>query len=345
MKLATRVGYITLLSVSATSVSWADDHAQTIEVGGFIRFDYGAGDRYPEDEGEDRAGISKAALAVTGQKDDITGVLVIGTEALSSEDSDDDGNVDIKDAFIVINDIEGTSLSLSLGAQPLLFGLKPNGYPGDRSLQESIEFGSAVGSVNVAGQGNIAVIARADVHPLVRVEAGLFDQDSEDNVVDNFTGEGSTLVENGFIQLRIDDSDNSGLYGVIGVESLYNENTDDNDTIIDVGIGYGCERFDISAEWITIDEDLASSAAAGSGAQITDDETYIVVEGTWHLGSKLLAYTDWASADELDVDTVRVGLNYAYRSFLTFSAEYSIDDSDNELLDVDSFDIRVSYEF
>src|SRR5258706_8732771 len=93
--LSTAVGSVALCSASFGATLDLPD----ISVNGFIRADYGAGDRYPVSRGEDRLGISKAALAISAQKDDIKGVFVIGTEVMTDGDPNNNGNVDIKDAF------------------------------------------------------------------------------------------------------------------------------------------------------------------------------------------------------------------------------------------------------
>ena len=347
MNSASKTFSFTLLSLLVSSAAFADDHKPKVDVSGFIRFDYGAGDRYPEDEGEDRTGISKAALALTGQQDNIKGVLVVGTEALTTDNPSDDGNVDVKDAFIVIENVEGSALTLSLGAQPLLFGLKPNSYPGDHSLQESIEYGSVQGSVNVAGQANFSVISRFKINDSLSIESGIFDQDSAPGATDSFEDEGSTIIDNAFTQLRVNNLNGSGFYGVVGVETVYLEADDDNYTIVDLGVGFNNGLFDISAEWISIEEELAVAAAqrANIFGLVNDDETYFVVESSVKVAPKVSLYADWASADELDVDTIRIGADYFYHPSLKLSAEYSVDDSDIEALDVDSFDVRVAYSF
>jgi hypothetical protein len=54
-----------------------------LSIGGFIRADYGNGDHYPDSQGNDRLGVTKAALAVTSTYQNVKGVFVIGTEVTS----------------------------------------------------------------------------------------------------------------------------------------------------------------------------------------------------------------------------------------------------------------------
>jgi len=89
---------IPLLSILAAPLQ-ADDSIE-LDIGGFIRVDAGLGDRYDEINGDDRIGVSKAALAVTASYQNIQSVFVIGTEASStlsqSGTAVDDGDVDIE---------------------------------------------------------------------------------------------------------------------------------------------------------------------------------------------------------------------------------------------------------
>lgn len=301
-----------------------------IDIGGFVRADYATGDRFPEAEGEDQLGISKAALALSAKGDNVEAVLVFGTELMTVDSGSDDGNVDLKDAFIVLNKAFDSDVTLKFGAQPLLFGLKPNGYPGDRSLQGSIEYGAA-GAVAVSNQAGPSAIAHIPVNKNFTVEAGLFDRSTPGNITDT---EGSSLTNNFFVQVRLNEFD--GFYGVAGIESVYLGSTRDNSNIIDIGFGYKFGQFDASIEYISLEADITGTA---------DDETYLVGEFTYNHTEATQVYFDYSSAAELDVTALRMGVHQRYREFLTLSAEFSQESSDNEALEASSLDFRLEMKF
>jgi hypothetical protein len=308
----------------------------TITFGGFIRGDYGSGERYPENRGEDQLGVSKAAFAVTAEHKEIKGVFVVGTERLTDGGSSNDGDVDIKDAYIVIGADKQQGFSWSVGAQPLLFGLKPNGYPGDRSLQPSIEYGGA-GAFAVSNQAGPSIIGTYTFNPNLIVRFGAFDLDA-DNTTNVPATDGSELKDNLFVQLRLGDLFNTGLYATIGAESLYvGGATNDSKAIAAAGIGFKQGLFDLSVELTHLDGNIVGSI---------DDEQYVVTELTYEPNSRWQVYTDWARAKEIDADTLRIGTHHQYFEHLTLSAEYSKDWIDRPgASDVDSVDLRVTISY
>jgi hypothetical protein len=322
-------------SVLGSTVAYAEDNPEskpTITFGGFIRGDYGSGDRYPDARGEDQLGVSKAAFAVTAQHRDLKGVFVVGTERLTDGGASNDGDVDIKDAFIVIGADKETGFIWSIGAQALLFGLKPNGYPGDRSLQPSIEFGGA-GAFAVSNQAGPSIIGNYRFSPDFSLRFGAFDLDA-DNTTNLPPDDGSKLTDNLFVQLRADHLFNTGLYATVGAESLYvGGATNDSKPIAAAGVGYTQGMIDASVELTRLDETILGTV---------DDEQYLVTELTFNPNTQWQVYTDWAQARELDADTLRIGTHYKYTEHLIFSGEYSKDQLDfTGASDVDSVDFRV----
>lgn len=303
-----------------------------ISIGGFIRADYGNGDRYPENQGEDRLGITRAALAATATYENVKGVFVVGTEVTSEADANTDGNVDIKDAFIVISELGGSPFNLSVGAQPLLFGLKPNGYPADHTIQASVEYGAG-GGLAVANQAGPSIIVDANFGA-VNIRGGFFDVDSETSVT--LSDNGSALTDNFFVQAYFSDIAGSGVYGVAGVETIYVDEVNDAESITSIGLGWKNDVFDLSAEYITLDETINGTV---------DEETYTVVEAAFKVTKALNFYFDYSTADVAEFDTIRTGLNYDYNKHTVFTIEYSQDNFELSANDVDSVDLRIAINF
>jgi hypothetical protein len=334
MKIRTMAWSIAGLFAAFAARGAEEELQPVVTFGGFIRADYGAGERYPQARGEDRLGVSKAALAATVNYDRIKGVFVVGTERLTDGNPDNDGNVDIKDAFIVIGDDGKPGLSWSVGAQALLFGLKPNGYPGDRSLQPSIEYGGA-GAFAVSQQAGPSLIGTYKFAAPLSVRFGAFDLDADNAVGAIPADDGSRLTDNLFVQLRSDDLFATGLYATVGAESLYvGGAVDDTRRIFAAGLGWRQGMFDASVELLRLDSEIVGAP---------DDEQYLVAELTFLPNEQWTVYADWATASELDADTIRVGAHYELMRHLTFSAEYSKDDFGfSGARNVDSVDVRLT---
>jgi hypothetical protein len=75
-----------------------DDVPVTLGWSGFIRADYGNGDRYPVADGEDRLGFTKSFLVLSANTEDIQAILDFGGTGLSQSQGGTD--IGIKDAFI-----------------------------------------------------------------------------------------------------------------------------------------------------------------------------------------------------------------------------------------------------
>jgi hypothetical protein len=327
-----------LIGCAVTGTAWsAAEVAPGLTIGGFIRAEAGAGDRYPESRGEDRLGVSKAALAVTVEKEDIKGVFVAGTERLTDGNPDNNGDIDIKDVFIVIGANQERGLSGSFGVQPLLIGLKPNGYPGDRSLQPSIEYGGA-GAFAVSNQAGPSVIGTYKFNPTMSLRFGAFDLDSDNTPSRIPPTDGSKLIDNLFLQWRGDELFGTPFYASAAIEQIYVGGfVNDNQTIATAGLGYRRGQFDASLEYIRLDSEVVGT---------TDDESYVVAEFTFNPNEQWTAYADVAQADELDAMTFRVGAIYQLRKFLALTVELSNDDFDTPGFDdAESVDVRLTFTY
>lgn len=214
-----------ILCLSSGNVVSAEISNIDVNVNGFIRADYGNGDRYRESQGEDILGSSRSALAITSKYENIKGVFVIGAESLTIDNGTQDDNAALmQDAFVVFENLFN-NFTLKAGAQPLLFGLKPNGYAFDHSLVESIEYGAA-GAFAVSNQAGPSVITNFMFSEQVSLDLGVFDLDTAGTSA--FDRDGSAITDNGFIQMRFKDLFDLGIYGVAGIESRYVADEDES---------------------------------------------------------------------------------------------------------------------
>ncbi len=314
---------------SQDTPGWKTGKGYSVEIGGFIRADYSIGDRHGNTQGDDSLGVSRAALATKFHKDNITGVLVLGTGNTTDLGGSFRGDVVLADAYVVWDRIAGSNFTLSAGAQPLLFGLKPNGFPVDRSLQGSLEYGAA-GAFAVSNQLGPSIIGTYTFNDQWSLRAGLFDQRDGDDAL----GIGSDLSDNYFVQVRGSNLFNSGFYGSIGYEKRYVTATGHAEPIFDVGLGYQNEHFDLSLEYIDIDRALA---------QTLEDETYLIAETTWHASETTSAYFDFARATEADINTYRIGVWRNLSSAFSVAGEFSIDEVRGNT--VQSFDVRLTVNY
>jgi len=276
---------------------------------GWINADYGWGNNpvFSDSMGNDRLGTAQLALGTKASLDNWTLVAVIGSDALSFGGSG--GAIGIKDAFIDWSKIAGTGLGASFGAQPFLFGLKASGFPGDRSLRGSVEFG-ADGSKAVSQQAGPSIKVRYDIMDKATATVGLFDNSTKGNP-------GSSIINNQFVDVTFHDLGVPGIYGFAGFERAYlGGPIDDSKPIIDGGAGFKMPMFDVSGEYIRMDKDWAGTA---------DDESYIVAELTVMPTAALSLYGDFSAADQIDVKTIRAGGKFKANEALTWVLEYSMD--------------------
>ncbi len=306
--------------------------------GGFIRADLGIGERYGDAHDDDRLGISKAAFAITPSYKNIKGVFVLGTEVTTLNDTGgtEDGNIDIKDAFIIM---KFSAVDFIVGAQPLLFGLKPQGYPGDHTIQGSIEYGAG-GAFATSNQAGPAVVANWPLNDSISLRVGFFDQkDYQDSgskaATDPTVDNGSGITDNFLIQVTGTNIMGTGIYANVGLEKRYvGDTVDDSSNIVALGAGWKNKQLDFSAEYQQLDKAFNATDS---------DEDYLILESSYMPNSHYRAYIDYSRANELDLSTWRFGGNYHYNKHTMFTVEYAADDADGD--DVSSLDARITLSF
>ncbi len=337
-------GVTALLAVAMTHNAWAaSDFLGDLDISGYIRAEYGDGDRYPEEDGGDRFEVNQISVLFEALYGDFEAVLLLGATNVTGDSVDSEAF--IPEAFIVWNGFTGAGSALSAGVQPLLFGLKAAGFPGDRSVQSSLEFGGA-GGFAVSNQSGPALILSYDVGETSVFRAGAFDTSSstaeyfEDSGLGNING--SSLSDNYFFDLRYQPQGERGFYAFAGIEERYiGDAIDAKRSISDVGVGFQNPLFDLSYEWIELDGDFVGTIS---------DETYSIAELTLHLSQQVDFIADWSEADESKLETMRFGLAYKLNAVLDLQLEYSEDDlaavgDRPEAVNVDSIDVRLTYNF
>jgi hypothetical protein len=311
-----------------------DNKEQEVKVSlnGWMRVEYNFGNRFPDAFGNDELGVSKMALKTTATYQDFDFIAVLGATIMSDQPVD----TSFKDLFVVWHKVGGTDAQLKVGAQPILFGLKPNGYPGDRSIQPSVEFGGA-GAFAVSNQAGPSILAEYPLAKGVVAQAGAFDTAQTTFGTPGVQVDGSRLYRNYFGQVRFTDIGVEGLSGVVGYEGLYIGGADNHvEPIVDVGVMYSDNKyFDISFEFIALDKHITLT---------TDDERYYVAEFTGHLNDQVSGYVDYAIADQLNNRTLRVGAMFEVNKHVTVHAEVSHDIIDNGP-DLDSGGLRLTFHF
>jgi hypothetical protein len=317
-----------------------DNVPVTLGWSGFIRADYGNGDRFPVADGEDRLGFTKSLLVLSADTEDIHTILDFGGTGLTQSQGGTD--IGIKDAFIVIG-TGSTGFSVSAGAQPLLFGLRPNGYPGDSSLQPNIDYGGASGTASfaVSQQAGPAVIGTYKFTPDLSIRFGAFDLAESNTGNTTSATSGSKIKDNLFILLRGNNLGGTGLYGTVGAERIYvglpggplgtqgggpvgGAMVNDSKNIDSAGVGFKQDIFDISVEYIHLDAAIVNTR---------DAERYIRAHASVQPGTHWTLYADFSNGHEIEESDYRFGAIWQFRRHLSFTAEYSRDhyNSINEL--------------
>ena len=327
--------------ISFFSIATAGDFPGELDFSGWLFAEYGSGDRYPEAKGEDRLGVSQAGLLAKAHFENVTAVLLIGGEVMTDA-SNANGDVGIKDAFLIWDKIGDSNFSLSVGAQPLFFGLKAAGYSADHSIRGSLEFGGA-GGFAVSRQAGAAMVFHYTTG-FGKISAGLFDTSSStaDYIDAGGLGsiDGSSLDKNHFVQAKFQNLGVEGLYGFLGFESRYIGGAiDSSEAIVDVGLGLKKGRFDLSVEAIGFEE--------GFFLFLYDEETYLVTELRIAANEVLSFYLDYSNADLAESSVFIGGFDYAINQAFKVQCEYasdSFDDSDLDL-DVDSIELRFAMKF
>lgn len=315
------VGVSPALAQSTMSIS---NVPLTLGWSGFIRADYGDGSRYPVADGEDVLGISKSFLVLTANTEDIQAVLDFGASVLTDANvnPNDNGQVGVKDAFIVIGAGKATGFSFSAGAQPLLFGLKPNGYPGDSSLVPNIDYG-VDGAFAVSQQAGPSLIGDYKFTPDESLHFGAFDL-AQSNAISGFTlaTNGSKLKDNLFLLWRGNHLLNTGAYATAGAERTYvgsagGEVVDRDRPIFSAGVGFKQGPVDVSVEYIHLDSAIVNTATG---------ERYIRAAASVQPADQWIVYADYSNGHELGASTYRIGASWQFRTHLAFTVEYAKDD-------------------
>jgi hypothetical protein len=324
-------GFTASVAIADATVS-VDDVPVDLAFSGFVRADFGTGDRYPTGYGEERFGSSKDLLLLSATSEDVQAILDFGGTIFN--DGVNNGSAGIKDAFIVVGANNKTGFSFSVGAQPLLFGLRPNGYPGDSSLQANIDYGAA-GGFAVSQQAGPALIFNYKFTADESLRFGAFDL-AESNAANVTTAtNGSKIKDNLFLLWRGNNIADTGLYATAGAERIYvglaggpigglGPVVDGSKSIFSGGVGFKNDLVNASVEYIHLDANIVNTAAAERYVRAHVDVTPVA---HW------TGYADYSNGHELGASTYRIGANYQFRRHLAFTAEYSKDiySSTNEI--------------
>ncbi len=359
------------LSLTGSGTALADanvtinDYPVTLGWSGFVRADYGNGDRYSKADGEDRLGFTKSLLLLSATTEDIQAVLDFGGTGLSQSQGGSD--IGIKDAFIVIGRDKTAGFSFSAGAQPLLFGLKPNGYPSDSSLQANVDYGNS-GAFAVSQQAGPSVIGTYRFNPDLSLRFGAFDLAESNTGNATRASNGSKIVNNQFILLRGNNLGGTGAYGTVGLERIYvglpggplgtqgagpvaGTPVDKSKAIYSAGIGFKQDIFDVSIEYIGLNSAIVNTR---------DNERYIRAHGSFIPMADWQLYADVSNGHEIGVTDYRIGATWQFRHHLALTGEYSRDEfrSSNEVYtgsgtlygttpppNAQSIDVRLTFTF
>ena len=307
-----------------------------LNIGGFVWGDVGFGDRYDASD-DDQVKVAKAAISISPEYENVRAVAILGVDnALNGSGSD---SADFQEIFVGLKtDLLGGTLDTTIGKQPVLFGLKPNGWVGDRSVVDGLEYGVA-GGINVSGLVATSVIFDWSFGGGGSGSSGSSIGDDGSWSVRGGFAEGGVdtgLSDTYFVQFRGDDLFGTGIYGNAGFASVDGGTGFAEGDVISVGAGIMIGQFDISLEYQGIEDTIAGTA---------DDETQIIAEATFNLNEQWAFYADYATADEADVDTLRVGTSYAYNDHVTGWLEYADDSTNFAATDVSSVEARIAFSF
>jgi hypothetical protein len=223
-----------------------------------------------------------------------------------------------------------------------LFSLKPNGFPGDRSIRASLEYG-ALNSLQVGFQGERSI--KFDYfHEYFDLDLGFFDT----NVQSSDGTDGSSFADNLMAQFKFKNILIDGTFANLGWQQRYlgqqtsadnssTEDIDENRSIVAAGFGYENESLTLTVEYLNFDKAFA----------LTDknEETW-VVEFDYKFSKYFWGYADWAEAAQRNVATQRYGLAYEISTQSTLQIEFNADrglKSSGETYNSDGADIRYQY--
>jgi hypothetical protein len=324
LAIAAACGLASNLALADATVT-VDDVPVNLAFSGFVRADFGTGNRYPVADGEQRFGSSKNLLLLSATTEDVQAILDFGGTIFN--DGVNNGSVGIKDAFIVVGANNKTGFSFSVGAQPLLFGLHPNGYPSDSSLQANIDYG-ADGGFAVSQQAGPSIIGNYRFTPDESLRFGAFALAESNSVNVTTATNGSKIADNLFLLWRGNHLGNTGLYATAGFERIYvgvaggplgnvgGPVIDTSKTIYSAGAGFKNDLVDVSLEYIHLDATIANTA---------NDERYLRAHVAVTPAPQWTAYADYSDGHELGATTYRIGGKWQFRRHLALTAEYSKD--------------------
>jgi hypothetical protein len=263
-------------------------------------------------------------LLLSATTEDVQAILDFGGTIFN--DGVDNGSAGIKDAFIVIGANNKTGFSWSVGAQPLLFGLRPNGYPGDSSLQANIDYGAA-GGFAVSQQAGPSIIGNYKFTPDESLRFGAFDLAESNSANVTTATNGSKIKDNLFLLWRGTNIANTGIYATAGAERIYvglaggpngglGPVVDGSKQIYSAGVGFKNEIINASAEYIHLNANIVNTAS---------DERYIRAHVDVTPVPHWTAYADYSNGHEVGASTYRIGGVWQFRKHLGFAAEYSKD--------------------
>lgn len=358
-----------ILLVSLLLLTGANAGAAEADPFGWLWVDYGAGSRYTRGDGRDVAGAAQANLGVNASHGKLSARVLVGgtlfsndrsqtvnavdfnvtritnqgsTNNLRTAEVNNVGTVRIREAYITYDRIGGSMLGLSIGAQPIWFGLKPGGHEGDgdRNIQNSLEFGGA-GGFDLSSQVETGLRFFYNLDDIAVFAIGAFDSNEENSNVDD----GAHIWDNYFATAKFNELFTEGLYLFLGYQGKYvGGAVDQTKPIFDVGLGFQYRNwFDVSFEYASLNEDIA-----GTGSS----ENYYIAKLTIWPTEKASFIFDWTWADKLDAYTIRTGFNYQYNDSISAMLQYALDNENVATQagvtgerNLGSVDMRLAYNF
>ena len=309
--------------------------APRVDVHGWLNAEYGynVSGRYGLTDGKDRLGVQQAALTAMATYKNYYVDLQYGGDNFSNG-TGDGGDMLFRTAVVGYDAMKDRNYKFEIGSGAILFGLKPSGFPGDRSLKPSVEYG---------GQGNFNVSQQAPLH--VKFDYKLYMMDISVGAFDTSESksdgtEGSGLIKNYFAQVRMNELFMDGLYGNFGYEGYYVGSTiAQTKPLYIAGLGYENSLFDISIEYMNLHKNIASLNATTIDT-ITSSDNYWIAELTVKLTKKWMAYFDWADSEEQKADSLRVGTKYVLNDWSHVQLEYSQDKAAYTASEAEGVDFR-----
>lgn len=298
---------IALSSVSSVTVAASE---YEIKYGGFMYLDYYYSKDFLREDthGNSNFGVTKAAFLTKVNRGHLAGKFLLGGSKLAKPNADTFG---IKVAVLEINDLLDSMMSISIGAQPFLFGLKPNGYAGDRSIRHGLEFSEYVKG-GLSGQAGPSLFVNLKPNEMIAIRLGAFDHEPVEKQL-----KASGLHKNLLAKVEFATG---AIRVAAGYEHLFLPLADKSKGIIQAGVSYDTDVFDISLEYFNIHKDI-------SGTE--DNESLLVAELTVKAFGDTGLYVDYATALKGKTTTIRGGVTHMLASGLSAQLEYGRDKADS----------------